>query len=56
MGTTKYSGIALALFLLAFTIIGTAAIGGGLISILSGSALAVVSAVIFKSARVKEEA
>ena len=56
MGTTKYSGIALALFLLGFTIIGTAAIGGGMISLLAGSALAVVSAVVFKTARVKEEA
>ena len=56
MGTTKYSGIALALFLLGFTVIGTAAVGGGLMSILAGSVLALVSAVIFKSARVKEEA
>ncbi len=55
-GTTKYSGIALALFLLAFTIIGTAAVGGGLISILAGSAIAIVSAMVFKSARVKEAA
>ncbi len=53
-GTTKYSGIALAVFLLGFAILGTAAVGGGLMSLIGGGALLVVSAVVFKSARIKE--
>ena len=53
-GTTRKSGWALFWFLLGFMIIGTTPIGGGLISLLAGSGLVVVSAIIFKGAQ-KEE-
>ena len=56
MGTTATSGWALFWFLLGFTILGTAAIGGGVLSLLGGAAIIVFSGVLFKSARVKEEA
>ena len=55
MGTTSTSGWALFWFLLGFTILGTAAIGGGFLSLLAGAAVIVLSAVLFKQARVKEE-
>lgn len=55
MGTTSTSGWALFWFLLGFTILGTAGIGGGVLSLLAGTAVIVMSAVLFKSARAKEE-
>jgi len=56
MGTTSTSGWAVFWFLLGFTVLGTAAIGGGVLSFLGGSAIIVFSGVLFKSARAKEEA
>ncbi len=53
-GTTKLSGWAVSWFLLGFTTLGTAAIGGGFISLVAGAALILYSAVLFKSAREKE--
>lgn len=50
-GTTKASGWALFWFLLGFTILGTAAIGGGVLSLIGGAAILVMSAVLFMSAR-----
>jgi hypothetical protein len=55
MGTTSTSGWALFWFLLGFTILGTSAIGGGIVSFLVGAALLAFSAVQFKQARAKEE-
>ena len=54
-GTTKLSGWALFWFLLGFTILGTAAVGGGLLSLIAGSAILVFSAVLFRSARLYKE-
>ena len=56
VGTTKMSGWALFWFLLGFTILGTAAIGGGILSLGAGAAVIVYSAVLFGAARAKEEA
>ena len=56
MGTTSTSGWAVFWFMLGFTVLGTAAIGGGFLSLLSGAALLVVSGVQFKAARAKEDA
>ncbi len=53
-GTTKLSGWAVFLFLLGFTILGTAAIGGGALSLIVGVATLIFSAVLFKAAREKE--
>ena len=55
MGTTATSGWAVLWFLLGFTTLGTAAIGGGVLSLLGGTALIVWSAVLFRAARAKEE-
>ena len=56
MGTTATSGWALFWFLLGFTVLGTAATGGGLLSTLAGVGLLGISVVLFRSARPKEEA
>lgn len=55
MGTTKTSGWALFWFLLGFTTLGTAAIGGGFLSILGGIGLIGLSSVMFIGVREKEE-
>jgi hypothetical protein len=55
MGTTSTSGWALFWFLLGFTILGTAFIGGGVIAALAGTGVIVYSGVLFKAARLKEE-
>ena len=55
-GTTSASGWALWWFLLGFTILGTAAAGGGVLSFLAGAALIVWSGLQFKAARTQEEA
>ena len=55
MGTTATSGWAVLWFLLGFTILGTAGIGGGILSILAGAAIIGFSAVLFRAARAKEE-
>ena len=55
MGTTSTSGWAVLWFLLGFTILGTAGIGGGILSLLGGTAVIVMSAMLFKAARAKEE-
>ena len=55
MGTTALSGWALFWFLLGFTILGTAGTGGGILSLLAGTAVIVLSGVLFKAARAKEE-
>ncbi len=54
IGTTKSSGWALFWFLIGFTILGTAAAGGGLLSLIAGAVVIVFSAVLFKAARAKE--
>ena len=56
MGTTSTSGWAVFLFILGFTVLGTAAIGSGILGILGGAALIVGSGVMFKAARAREEA
>ncbi len=53
-GTTKLSGLALFLFLMGFTILGLTAIGGGVLSLITGAAVWVLSAILFKAARQKE--
>lgn len=55
MGTTALSGWAVFIFLLGFTILGTAGTGAGALGLLTGAAVIAVSAVMFKSARAKEE-
>jgi len=55
-GTTKESGWALFLFLLGFTILGTVATGGGILSLIAGFIVIAISLGIFKAVRVKEEA
>ena len=54
MGTTATSGWALLWFLLGFTILGTAGIGGGILSFLAGTGAIIIAGVLFKSARTKE--
>ncbi len=53
-GTTKLSGWAVFWFLLGFTILGTAAIGGGVVSLIAGAVVLIVSVGLFKAAREKE--
>ena len=53
-GTTKTSGWGVFLFLLGFTILGTATIGGGTISVIAGAAILLASVFVFKVAREKE--
>ncbi len=55
-GTTKDSGWALFWFLLGFTIFGSAAAGGGVISFCAGFVLMAMSFAKFKAIRVKEGA
>ena len=55
MGTTATSGWAVLWFLLGFTVLGTAATGGGVLSLLGGAALIGFSWVLFGAARAKEE-
>ena len=54
-GTTSRSGWALFWFLTGFVILGTAAVGGGILSLLGGSAVIIYSGFLFKTARTKEE-
>ena len=56
MGTTATSGWAVFWFLLGFTILGTAAAGGGALGLLGGLAVIAFSGVLFKAARVREDA
>ena len=56
VGTTSTSGWAVFLFLVGFTILGTAAIGGGILSAVGGLAVIAVSFYLFHQARIKEEA
>ncbi len=56
VGTTKQSGWALFWFLLGFTILGTAAVGGGIGSLAAGVILIAMSFVQFKAIRATEEA
>ncbi len=55
MGTTSTSGWAVLWFLLGFTILGTAATGGGILSLLAGAAMIGGASVLFGAARAKEE-
>ena len=55
-GTTKESGWALFWFLLGFTILGTARVGGGIISFIAGVVVIGMSFSMFKAIRAKEEA
>ena len=55
MGTTATSGWAVLWFLVGFTTLGTAAIGGGTLSLLGGIAILVWSSMLFRTARAKEE-
>ncbi len=52
--TTKLSGWGVGIFLLGFTVLAGAAIGGGALSLIGGAALLIVSALVFKAAREKE--
>ena len=54
MGTTATSGWAVLWFLVGFTVLGTAAIGGGVLSLLGGIAMLAWSVVLFRAARAKE--
>ena len=54
-GTTKTSGWALFWFLSGFTILGTAVVGGGAISLIVGAAVLLMSAGLFRAARKVEE-
>ena len=54
-GTTKESGWALFWFLLGFTVLGTAAVGGGKVSIIAGIVLIGMSFAKFKAVRAAEE-
>ncbi len=55
MGTTATSGWAMLWFLLGFTVLGTAVAGGGILSLLGGTALLIMAGALFRSARAKEE-
>ena len=55
VSTTKTSGWALFWFLLGFTILGTAAAGGGILSLIGAGIAIVVSVILFQAARKKEE-
>ena len=55
MGTTATSGWAMLWFLLGFTTLGTAAIGGGVLSFAGGVALIGFAWTLFSAARAKEE-
>ncbi len=55
-GTTKGSGWALFWFLLGFTVLGTAAVGGGIVSVIAGVVLIGWSFAQFKAVRATEEA
>ncbi len=55
-GTTKESGWALFWFLIGFTVLSTAAIGGGFLSFIAGVALIGMSFAKFKAVRATEEA
>ena len=54
MGTTSTSGWAVCLFLLGFTILGTAATGGGVLSVLGGIVILGISCALFQAAKAKE--
>ncbi len=56
MGTTSTSGWAVFVFLLGFTVLGTAAIGGGALAAIGGAGAIGLSCYLFKQAREKEEA
>ncbi len=55
-GTTKGSGWALFWFLLGFTVLGTAAIGGGVLSVVVGLGLIAMAFALFKSVKATEGA
>ena len=55
MGTTSTSGWALFWFLLGFTVLGSTAIGGGILAGLAGAAMLVASGIMFKNVRAREE-
>ena len=55
-GTTRGSGWALFWFLLGFTILGTAAVGGGIVSLIAGFLLIGTAFAQFKALRATEEA
>ncbi len=55
MGTTATSGWAVLWFLVGFTVLGTAAIGGGALGLLGGVAIMAWASVLFRAARAKEE-
>lgn len=56
MGTTSTSGWATFWFILGFTVLGTSAVGAGVMGLLGGGALIGYSVYLFKVARTKEEA
>lgn len=53
-GTTSTSGWALFVFLIGFTVLGTAAIGGGALSLFAGIGIIVGSGFLFRKARERE--
>ena len=56
MGTTSTSGWAVFWFLLGFTVLAAAAVGGGILSFLGGAALLLMACALFRAARTKEHA
>ena len=54
--TTSMSGWGVFLFLTGFTVLALTAIGGGMLTLIAGAALIVISALVFKAAREKEGA
>ena len=54
MGTTSTSGWAVCLFLIGFTMLGAAAAGGGVWSILGGIVVMGISCALFQAAKAKE--
>ena len=55
MGTTKTSGWAVFWFLTGFMILFTPAAGAGALGLIAGAAMVAYSAVLFKTAKAKEE-
>ena len=55
MGTTKTSGWAVFWFLTGFMIIFTPTVGAGALGFIAGAAMLAYSAVLFKTAKAKEE-
>ncbi len=53
-GTTSTSGWALFMFLIGFTVLGTSAVGSGVLGFIGGIAILIGSGFLFRKAREKE--